>query len=264
VCSNSRCMEPCSLSGRVALVTGASRGLGRGIALALAEAGATVYVTGRSSIVETAALASASAGTVIPLVCDHRDDEAVAAAFRVIEGREGRLDLLINNATAVPELHLLFGERPFWELQPSEWDGLFTVGLRSHFIASQHAARLMVRDRGGLIANISSAGAKTKIGIVPYGVGKAALDHMTAEMAQELRQYGVGVVSLWPPPSRTEGMLADATDDTDTAAWSSPLFTGHVIAALAATNPLQRSGEAVSVRALAAELGVADDAVIPA
>jgi dehydrogenase/reductase SDR family protein 1 len=149
-------------------------------------------------------------------------------------------------------------------LQPSEWDDLFAVGLRSHFIASQHAARLIVRDRCGLIVNISSAGAKTKIGIVPYGVGKAALDHMTREMDQELREYGVGVVSLWPPPSKTEGMLADATKETNTAAWSSPLFTGRAIAALSSIDPLRHSGEAMSVRALASELGVEDDAVIQA
>jgi NAD(P)-dependent dehydrogenase (short-subunit alcohol dehydrogenase family) len=247
----------------VALVTGASRGLGRGIASALAEAGAKVFITGRSSIRETAAWAGKYKGTVIALQCDHRDDDAVAAAFTRIGGEEGRLDLLVNNATAVPDLRLLFGQRPFWKLQPAEWDDLFIVGLRSHFIASQHAARMMVREGSGLIVNISSAGAKTKIGIVPYGVGKAALDHMTCETAQELREYGVGVVSLWPPPSRTEGMLADASEKTDTAAWSSPLFTGRVIAALSATDPLEHSGEALSVRALASELGVEDDAVIP-
>jgi NAD(P)-dependent dehydrogenase (short-subunit alcohol dehydrogenase family) len=122
----------------------------------------------------------------------------------------------------------------------------------------------MIRDRGGLIVNISSAGAQTKIGIVPYGVGKAALDHMTREMAEESGEYGVGVVSLWPPPSKTEGMLADATEETDTTTWSSPLFTGRVIAALTAIDPLRHSGEAVSVRGLASELGVEDDAVIPA
>lgn len=245
-------------------MTGASRGLGRGIALALAEAGAIVYATARSSVGETVALASGYAGTVVPLTCDHRDDEAVSAAFARIAEQEGCLNLLVNNATAVPDLDQLFGARPFWELPPSEWDDLLAVGLRSHFICAQHAARVMVRDGGGLIVNISSAGAKTKIGIVPYGVGKAALDHMTGEMAQELREHGVGVVSLWPPPSKTEGMLASATDPAATAGWSSPMFTGRVIAALARTEPLRYTGEALSARALAAELGVPDDAVVPA
>ncbi len=257
-------MDAADLGCTVALVTGASRGLGRGIALALAEAGATVFATGRSAIRETAGLAAAFRGEVIPLECDHRDDAAVAAAFARIVAERERLDLLVNNATAVPDLRLLFGDRPFWELDESEWDDLFTVGLRSHFIASQRAARLMIREHRGLIVNISSAGAKMKIGIVPYGVGKAALDHMTREMAEELRPHGVGVVSVWPPPSRTEGMLADATSSTDTAAWSSPFFTGRVIAALAASDPLRHTGEAISARALAAELGVEDDAVLPA
>ena len=112
------------------------------------------------------------------------------------------------------------------------------------------------------VVNISSAGAKRKIGIVPYGVGKAALAHMTAEMADELRSYRVAVVSLWPPPSKTEGMLADATDETNVDAWSSTEFTGRVIAALAVENPLARTGEALSVRPLAVELGVDDDAIL--
>jgi NAD(P)-dependent dehydrogenase (short-subunit alcohol dehydrogenase family) len=121
---------------------------------------------------------------------------------------------------------------------------------------------MMVRARRGLIVNVSSAGAKTKIAIVPYGVGKAALDRMTAEMAEELRGHGVAVVSLWPPPSKTEGMLADASDSADTAAWSSTAFTGRVIAALASSGATARTGETISVRALAAELGVEDDAVL--
>ncbi len=218
-----------TLDGGVALVTGASRGIGRGIALALADAGAIVYITG---------------------------------VFGTIEREKGRLDLLVNNATGMPDLDFLFSDRPFWDLQPDAWDDLIAVGLRSHFIASQHAARLMTRQCSGLIVNISSAGAKRKIGIVPYGVGKAALDHMTAEMADELRSYNVAVVSLWPPPSKTEGMLADATDETNVEAWSSTEFTGRVIAALAADDPLGRTGKALSVRPLAAELGVDDDAIL--
>jgi NAD(P)-dependent dehydrogenase (short-subunit alcohol dehydrogenase family) len=247
-------------SGGVALVTGASRGIGRGIALALGDAGVTVYVTGRSAIDETARLAADRGGRVVPLPCDHRDDLAVEEVFRRIEAEAGRLDILVNNATAIPDLGFLFSDRPFWDMRSDVWDDLMTVGLRSHFIASQHAARMMIRQGNGLIVNISSAGAKTKIGILPYGVGKAALDHLTVEMAAELRAHGVGVVSLWPPPSKTEGMLADASEDTNTAAWSSTEFTGRVIAALANQDRLARSGDVISVRALAEDLGVEDDA----
>lgn len=253
-------IETRALDGKVALVTGASRGIGRGIALALADAGAIVYITGRSAVGETARLAEGRSGRVLAAPCDHRDDEAVAAVFDTIARARGRLDLLVNNATAVPDLGFLFSDKPFWDLQSDAWDDLIAVGLRSHFIASQYAARLMIQQRSGLIVNISSAGARTKIGIVPYGVGKAALDHMTEEMADELRSYNVGVVSLWPPPSKTEGMLADATDDTNIDAWSSTEFTGRVIAALVVEDPLTRTGEALSVRPLAAELGVDDDA----
>jgi NAD(P)-dependent dehydrogenase (short-subunit alcohol dehydrogenase family) len=248
------------LRSQVALVTGASRGIGRGVALALAGAGATVYVTGRSTLAETVRLAEGRPGRVLALPCDHRDDEAVGAAFDTVVRELGRLDLLVNNATALPDLSLLFSDQPFWELQAESWDDLMAVGLRSHFVAAQYAARIMIEQRSGLIVNISSAGARTKIGIVPYGVGKAALDHMTGEMAGELRSYGVGVISLWPPPSRTEGMVADAPDESSVAAWSSTEFTGRVIAALAAGDPLARTGEILPVRTLAAELAVEDDA----
>lgn len=245
---------------RVALVTGASRGIGRGVALALSSAGMTVYVTGRSAIDETASLAEGRGGKVVPLLCDHRDDEAVAQVFRTIEDETGRLDILVNNATAVPDLGFLFSDQPFWGLRTDAWDSLMTVGLRSHFVASQHAARLMIRRGRGLIVNISSAGATTKIGIVPYGVGKAALDRLTYETAEELRGHGVGVVSLWPPPSKTEGMLAGATQESNTSAWSSTEFTGRLILALSEEDPLARSGQVVSARAIASDLGVEDDA----
>jgi NAD(P)-dependent dehydrogenase (short-subunit alcohol dehydrogenase family) len=157
----------------------------------------------------------------------------------------------------------LFSEEPFWRVPVSCWDDLTTVGLRSHFVAAAHAAPIMLGQRRGLIVNISSAGAGTKIGIVPYGVGKAALDHMTSEMAADLQGTGVTVVSVWPPPSRTEGMLAGADPATNTAAWSSPQFTGRVIAALAGSTELnERMGKVLRVRELAAELGVPDDATL--
>ncbi len=251
------------LDGRVALVTGASRGIGRGAAVALGEAGATVYVTGRSAAEQTAALVDAAGGRGVAVPCDHRDDVAVASVFQRVVDEAGRLDLLVNNATAVPDLSILFSDAPFWEVPVSLWDDLATVGLRSHFVAAQHAVSIMLRQQRGLIVNISSAGAATKIGIVPYGVAKAALDHMTGEMATELEGTGVTVISLWPPPTRTEGMLADAGAETNTAAWSSPEFTGRVIAALA-TDPASNklSGQTRRVRELAQELGIVDDATL--
>jgi dehydrogenase/reductase SDR family protein 1 len=258
----------------VALVTGASRGMGRGIAIGLGEAGATVYLTGRSldagpgagqgSIAETGRLVEAAGGRAVPIRCDHRVDADVAAIFARIQAEQGRLDLLVNNATAIPaDLDVIFGAHPFWEVDPTLWDDLFAVGLRSHFIASQLAAQLMIPRERGLIVNISSRAAQVKAGVVPYAVAKAALDRLTADAAVELKPHGVAVVSLWPPPSQTESMLASAGSTGNVSRWSDTRFTGRVVAALAmSSGVMERSGKAFGVRDLAKELGVPD--TIPA
>jgi dehydrogenase/reductase SDR family member 1 len=247
------------LAGRVALVTGASRGIGKGAALGLAEVGATVYLTGRSVTVETAELVTAAGGAGIAVRCDHRDDVAVAALFERISTEQGRLDILVNNATAIPaDLDEIFGAHPFWELPVSLWDDLFDVGVRSYFVASLLAARVMVEQRAGLIVNISSGAAQAKAGVVAYAAAKAAVDKMTADMAPELQPHGVAVISLWPPPSATDAMLASAQGDA-ASKWSEPLFTGRILAALAVRSDLlERSGKAFRARELAVELGVAD------
>jgi dehydrogenase/reductase SDR family protein 1 len=192
--------------------------------------------------------------------CDHRDDRAVAAVFERVGRDEGRLDLLVNNAAGIPmDLQQIFGDVPFWQVPVSTWDDLFTVGVRSHFVAAQHAAAQMVRQGFGLIVNVSSAAAQFKAGVVPYAVGKAAVDRMTADMAVELSPHGVSVISVWPPPTTTEGMLASATDDDDVNSWSQPVVTGRVIAALCRAEDLaERSGKAFRVRELAAEFGIED------
>jgi dehydrogenase/reductase SDR family member 1 len=259
-----------SLDGCVALVTGASRGIGKGVAIGLGEAGATVFVTGRTmregagnlagSLPETAAMVTTAGGRGIALRCDHRRDEQIEDVFATIESEEGRLDLLVNNVTAVSDLRVLFSTQPFWELPPAIWDDLFAVGLRSHFIASQHAARLMVANRRGLIVNISSAGAQTKIGVLPYGVAKAAVDRMTSDMASDLLPHGVAALSLWPPPTSTERMLESVDEGDDPSKWSRPVFVGRVVAALAADpEVMKRSGGSFRARQLAAEFGIADD-----
>lgn len=251
------------LTGQVALVTGASRGIGRGVAVGLGEAGATVLVTGRTAedVEVTAGLVTEAGGAGVATVCDHRQDEQVRAVFARLERDVGRLDVLVNNATAVPDLRLLFAETPFWELPTKMWDDLFDVGLRSHFVASASAAPIMIRSGRGLIVNISSAGAIARIGaVLPYGVAKAALDRMTADMAEELRVHDVTALSLWPPPTSTPGMLVAAADDDDPTRWSLPEFTGRVIAALAASDHFGRTGGSFRARELAVELGV-DDAL---
>ena len=249
------------LAGRIAVVTGASHGVGRGIAVGLGEAGATVYLMGRSPerLAAAAADVTAAGGTGIPIVWDQRDDEQVARAFGRIAAEADKLDILVNNAMGVIPYELMFSQTPFWEVPISAWDELIDVGLRSHFVAAHHAAKAMIARRSGLIVNISSAGAKRRFAVLPYGVGKAALDRMTADMAQDLAPHDVTVVSYWPPPTATERMLESAEPDDDPTTWSLPVFNGRVIAALASLPDLvKRSGSVLLARELAAELGVDD------
>jgi dehydrogenase/reductase SDR family member 1 len=260
------------LSGKVAVVTGASRGLGKGIALGLGEAGATVYVTGRSTneragalpgtIEATAEEVTRLGGEGVAVECDHRRDPEVEALFARVLREQGRLDILVNNALASPEQRVLWGGLRFWDLPLSLWDDLIDVGLRSHFVASWHAARWMVEHGGGLVVNVASHAAGTRKSArsrvaLPYSVGKAALHRLSEDMSVELRDHGVAVVSIWPPASRTEGVLAEAEVWDDVSDWKPPLFTGRVVAAFAAADDcMSRSGEALVIEDLAEELGV--------
>lgn len=256
------------LSGRVALVTGASRGVGKGVALALGSAKATVYVTGRTrrghapdiggTIDDTADEVTARGGNGIAVACDHADDPAVAEVFAQIARDAGRLDILVNNVFAIPEgpQH----NTPFWELPLVTWDTMVDVGLRSHYVASVYAARMMVPARAGLIANISSFGGGSYQVNVPYGVGKAAVDRLSRDSARDLKPHGVSVVSLWPGIVRTERLLAGQFP-YDTSVTESAELTGRAIVALAtaASSELAaRNGKALVVAELAAELGFTD------
>ena len=261
-----------SLSGKVAVVTGASRGLGKGIALGLGEAGATVYVTGRSTstsrgelpgtIEDTASQLTRMGGRGIAVRCDHRVDAEVEAVFARVRREQGQLDLLVNNAFASPEQRVLWGGQRFWQIPVALWDDIIDVGLRSHFVATWHAASMMIEQGGGLIVNVAShaAGsgksARSRV-ILPYSVCKAGLHRLSADMAVELRDLGVAVVSVWPPASKTEGVLAQPDVFGDISEWRPPLFTGRVVAAFAsAEDGLARSGQALVIDDLAEELGV--------
>ncbi len=254
---------------RVAVVTGASRGVGRGVALGLGEAGWVVYITGRTMRAEdsdrpgtlprTAGEVTDLGGKGIAVRCDHRDDRDTEAVFSRVMAEQGRLDLLVNNATAnttdvgPPE------DRPFWELPIEVWDQMHVVGLRSHYVASAFAARVMVAARHGLIVNISSLGATQYTGNVSYNVVKAGVDMLTLAAAEELRPFGVAVVSIWPRLTRTEGAMAhpELFPELDRA-WS-PQFAGRAVAALAADpDILQRSGTAIDVAVVARDYGVSD------
>jgi NAD(P)-dependent dehydrogenase (short-subunit alcohol dehydrogenase family) len=264
------------LAGRVAIVTGASRGVGKGCALELGAAGATVYVTGRTleegatalpgSIAATAAQVSAEGGRGIAVRCDHRDDEQVGALFARVRGEAGRLDVLVNNAFLIPKE--LTSGRPFWETPISNWDDMLDVGTRSAYVASHFAAPLLVAQGRGLIVNVSSSGAAEYAWHVAYGVGKAALDRLTADTARELRHFGVAVVSLWPGLVLTErtSRAREALPSLDFAGAESQRFTGRAAAALAADpGVLARTGRAFSSRELADAYGFRDvDGRLPA
>ena len=258
---------------RVAVVTGASRGAGKGIALALGEAGLTVYVTGRSqregdaalpgTVQATADAVTQAGGRGIAVVCDHGADAQVAALFEQVQAEQGRLDLLVNNACTIPDE--LTQPGPFWH-KPLHMLDLLNVGMRSHYVASWHAARLMAAQGSGLIVHTSSYGSVCYMHGPAYGAGKAAVDKMAHDMALDLRSHGVAVVSLWMGllrTERTERALQDPEMARKYAAsvpfMESPQFSGRVVAALL-DDPklLQRSGKVWIAAELALELAVTD------
>lgn len=246
-----------ALKDKVALVTGASRGVGKGIALELIEAGATVYITGRS-VADMQYLAGR--GTAIE--CDHRNDEQVQAAFRQIAAEQGRLDILVNNVWGGYENMLENGEftwsRPFWQQPLWRWDAMFQAGVRASYLASQWAAQVMVPQQSGLIVNISFWAARKHIGNVAYGVSKAATDKLTADMAVELRPHGVTAVSLYPGLVRTEKVM-EAAAWLDLSNSESPEYIGRAVVALATDPDMMRySGTVLVAAGLGTQYGFAD------
>jgi NAD(P)-dependent dehydrogenase (short-subunit alcohol dehydrogenase family) len=244
------------LEGQVALVTGGSRGVGKGIAEELAVQGATVYVTGR-----TVEQQHFNEGCT-PLSCDHTDDRQVAAVFDRVFGDQGRLDVLVNNVWGGYERMVDNGEFtwsfPFWRQPLWRWDAMFAGGVRAHFAASRLAARLMVDQRRGLIVNISFWSAQKHIANVPYGVAKAATDKMTADMAHELREHHVTVVSLYPGLVRTEKVM-EAAAFLDLSNSESPRFVGRAVAALAADPDIMaKTGRVLVAASCGDEYGFSD------
>jgi len=273
------------LSGRVALVTGASRGVGKGIAIGLGEAGATVYVTGRSvnegdgrgprgplpgTIHQTASDVTAVGGRGVAVRCDHTVDEEIITVFRTIERQEGRLDILVNNAWGGYERMFVDGEyvneHPYW-LQPMwRWDAMFDPGVRGAFHAATLATPLMLCRAAGLIVNVSFWAAQTYMTNLPYGVSKAAVDRMTADMAHELStaykeqlgEHSIAVISLYPGLVRTESVM-EAAEFFDLSNSESPQFLGRVVAALSTDEHImERTGTVVIAARAAQELGVVD------
>jgi dehydrogenase/reductase SDR family protein 1 len=242
----------------IALVTGGSRGVGRGVAIGLAEAGFKVFATGRSIL--TAELPD----SIVGIQCDHLRDEQTGAAFARVAGEAGDLDLLVNSAWGGYERMLEDGRftwpLPFWEQPDHRWTSMLDAGLRAAFVASSEAARVMIRNRRGLIVNISYWAARKHLGNVIYGVAKAATDKMSADMAHELKPHGVAVVSLYPGLVRTEGVLLAAEGGwLDLSNSESPQFIGRVIHALSQDPALlQRSGKVLVAAEVASEFGISD------
>jgi len=278
------------LKGRVAVVTGASRGAGRGIALELGAAGATVYVTGRStraqpaesygrilalselkalpgSIDETADELTRMGGHGIAVRCDHAEEDDVASLFARVQREQGRLDLLVNNAWGGHETFNGVFEAPFWDHPLSNWDSMFDRGVRNHLLASRFAAPLMVAQKSGLIA-ITSFWDRDKYlrGNLFYDLAKSAMNRLAFGMAEELRPHGVASLALSPGWMRTEFVLAG--HKTDEAHWherpalartESPRYLGRAIAALAGdAGVMQKSGGVHRVADLAREYGFTD------
>ncbi len=262
-----------ALAGKVAVVTGASRGIGKGIALVLAEQGATVYVTGRTvnpgdyylpgTVGETAAECTARGGKGIAVACDHGNDEQVAALFDQVRREQGKLDILVNNAFTLSDD--LIEPKPFWEKPLSNLE-MWQVGVRSSFIAAWHAAPLMVPQKSGLIVAISGfVGVTYTFGVV-FGTAKTAVDRMARDMAIELKPHNVASISLWQGLTLTEKAhynLAQSkekmTSSITSMTGSSVEHPGRVIAALAADPQImKRSGGTFITTEVAADYGITD------
>lgn len=262
---------------KVALVTGASRGAGRGIARGFGELGYTVYVTGRTTapgdargwdgsvlpgtVAETAAEVTAAGGKGIAVVCDHADDTQVADLFARIVAEQGRLDMLVNNATHIH--HQLIEKKPFWE-KDLDAVRILDVGLRSAYVASWHAARIMVPQGSGTIAFGSSFGGSCYMHGPAYGAQKAGIDKFAHDMEHDLRGTGVIAVSIWMGPLVTErSAIARETNPEQyedlIAAAENPEFTAHILDAIArAPDRDELSGQTLIGAEIARALGVTD------
>ena len=281
------------LKDNIVLVTGASRNVGRGIALVLGEEGATVYITGRSmrnnqtsatpgaNIEDTADRVAELGGKGIPVCCDHNIDAEIQYVFKKIEEEQGRIDILVNNAWGGYEtIEKKDGQAdweewmaPFWEQPVSRWDAMFNVGVRSHMVASRCAIPLMLDKKEGMIFNttydVESSGFPVN---TFYWLAKIALNKMTYRLASELREHNISVIGISPGWVRTDDLLYEhRTDDInahkiDTLQGSeSTQFAGRAVVALA-TDPrvIEKSGKTLKTRALGLEYGFKDiDGVQP-
>jgi NAD(P)-dependent dehydrogenase (short-subunit alcohol dehydrogenase family) len=267
--------EKADLRGRVALVTGASRGVGRGIARGLGEAGATVYVTGRTvtegtsaarlpgTVHATAAQVTELGGKGVAAPCDAGDDAQIAGVIDRIRSEQGRLDILVNSAWGGYQRFTdgsEFNPGPFWQ-QPLElWDSMHRIGVRAHYVTTALAAPLMIDTGPGLVVTLSSFAGQVFVPPVPYGVAHAAIDRLARDMAEDLRPHRITSISLYPGLVLTEGVLVNLQYFEDQPNRETPLFVGRVVAALAADQSVSRyTGQWLIAAELAAAYGVVDE-----
>ena len=248
--------------GGVAVVTGATRGAGRGIARALGAAGWRVYLTGRTVGPDDAQAVTDAGGEGIAVLTDHSDDASVTALFKRVESDCGAMNLLVNNAAAISDA--LTGPAPFWE-KPVGLADVIDVGLRSSYVASWHAAPLLLRAERGLIAFTSSPGSVCYMHGPAYGAQKAGVDKMAADMAVDFRGTNVATVSVWMGILLTERMRAAfAEKPAALTAFAehaeTPEFTGQIIDALYRDPGLaELSGQTVIGAEIAARYGITDE-----
>jgi dehydrogenase/reductase SDR family protein 1 len=217
----------------------------------------------RGSLSRTVDEIAALGGRGIAVRCDHRDDSDVERVFERVRTEQGRLNVLVNNVMSTPQRAELpsgalsqWDLHPFWEMPLSVWDSFHLVGLRSHYVASVFAASLLIESGGGLIVCISAPGSRRYVQNVAYGVGKAGVEKLAADMAEELRPHGVASVSLWPGFIRTEDVVGQPDVYPDLSATVPQIFPGRAIAALAADpSVIERTGETLKAADLAGEYG---------
>lgn len=262
-------MSDNTLEGRVAVVTGSSRGIGRGIAVGLGERGATVYVTGRSTgagpltIDATVQMVNDAGGVGVAAQTDHGEDDQIEALYERIRSEQGRLDIHVNNAFKIPDPPVWGGK--FWEHPIQVWDDQVGIGLRAAYVASVHAAKLMMvaEDSLRFMVNISSSGSERYAFSASYGVAKSGNDRLARDFAVEGREDGLVAIGLWPSQVLTEFILESIEKgdiELDQEHAETPLYTGRVIAAMADDpSRFERSGQVFTTAELARHYDIRDE-----
>ena len=262
------------LRGKVVLVTGATRGIGKGIAISLAKAGAILYFTGRTekefegavnlsgSIQRTEGEIKESGGIGYGIKCDHEDNEQTKMVIDKIISEQGRIDILVNSVWGGYEYFNngteFWTEKGFWSAPISRFDKMFDAGVRAHYFTSCFVVPQMIAQGSGLIINLSYWSAERNDMGVPYGIAKAATNKMTETMAYELKEHNISVITIYPGLVRTESVMK-SKDYFDLSNSESPEFIGLAVAALATDlDVIKKSGTRQIAAQVALDYGYTD------